>query len=107
MAIVIDLTTLAAAYAPRLMVESGHRVIRVESASGDSVRREGPYLTRTAEKILSGRLIGVFHLLAKFRNDIVHVFGYRPARHAKVFAVVGLEEHGLFGSRWCLPEPPR
>lgn len=44
MALVVDLTGLSAVYATRLLVEAGHRVIRVESAAGDEVRREGPFL---------------------------------------------------------------
>jgi len=44
MAFVIDLTRLSAAYACRLLAEAGHRVVRVEPASGDDVRRTGPFL---------------------------------------------------------------
>jgi crotonobetainyl-CoA:carnitine CoA-transferase CaiB-like acyl-CoA transferase len=44
MAMVIDLTRLSAAYAGRLLAEAGHRVVRVEAADGDDVRRAGPFL---------------------------------------------------------------
>ena len=44
MALVIDLTRLSAAYAPRLLAEAGHRVVRVEPAAGDDVRRTPPFL---------------------------------------------------------------
>jgi crotonobetainyl-CoA:carnitine CoA-transferase CaiB-like acyl-CoA transferase len=43
-ATILDLTHLAAAYGPRLLAESGHRVIRIEPADGDDVRRLGPFL---------------------------------------------------------------
>ena len=49
MALVVDLTRLTAAYAARLMVEAGHRVIRVEPAVGDDVRRESPFLDDKAD----------------------------------------------------------
>jgi CoA:oxalate CoA-transferase len=41
---VIDLTSLSGAYAARLFAESGHEVIRIESAAGDEVRRLPPFL---------------------------------------------------------------
>ena len=41
---ILDLTTLSAAYGPRLLAETGHRVIRVEHPAGDDVRRTGPFL---------------------------------------------------------------
>ena len=41
---VIDLGSLAGAYATRLLAESGHDVIRIDPAGGDSVRRTGPFL---------------------------------------------------------------
>src|SRR5688572_11974062 len=44
MARIIDLTGHAAAYAARLLVETGHDVIRVEPREGDEVRRAGPFL---------------------------------------------------------------
>jgi crotonobetainyl-CoA:carnitine CoA-transferase CaiB-like acyl-CoA transferase len=43
-ATILDCTRLAAAYGPRLLAEAGHRVIRIEPASGDDVRRSGPFL---------------------------------------------------------------
>jgi len=43
MALIVDLTKLSAAYATRLLAEAGHRVVRVETASGDDVRRTGPF----------------------------------------------------------------
>jgi crotonobetainyl-CoA:carnitine CoA-transferase CaiB-like acyl-CoA transferase len=43
-ALVVDLTGLSAVYATRLLVEAGHRVVRVEPAAGDEVRRAGPFL---------------------------------------------------------------
>ena len=44
MARIIDLTSQAAAYANRLLVETGHDVVRVEPRAGDDVRRTGPFL---------------------------------------------------------------
>lgn len=44
MARIIDLGSLAGAYATRLLAESGHDVIRIESADGDAVRTSGPFL---------------------------------------------------------------
>src|SRR5262245_45172374 len=44
MAFIIDLSRLSAAYGPRLLAEAGHRLIRVEPAAGDDVRRAGPFL---------------------------------------------------------------
>src|ERR1700751_3874642 len=44
MSLIIDLTRMSAAYGPRLLAETGHRVIRVERSSGDDVRRAGPAL---------------------------------------------------------------
>ncbi len=41
---IIDLGSLAGAYAARLLAESGHDVIRIDPAGGDSVRRTGPFL---------------------------------------------------------------
>lgn len=47
MALIIDLTRLSAAYGTRLLAEAGHRVVRVEPASGDDVRRAAPFLKET------------------------------------------------------------
>ncbi|HZT05971.1 MAG TPA: CoA transferase [Chloroflexota bacterium] len=44
MARVIDLTSPIAAYACRLLAETGHDVVRVEPRSGDALRRMGPFL---------------------------------------------------------------
>ncbi len=41
---IIDLGSLAGAYATRLLAESGHDVLRIESADGDAVRATGPFL---------------------------------------------------------------
>jgi crotonobetainyl-CoA:carnitine CoA-transferase CaiB-like acyl-CoA transferase len=41
---VLDLTDEATVFGPRLLAELGARVIRVEDAHGDSVRRRGPFL---------------------------------------------------------------
>lgn len=45
----MDLTTLPAAYATRLLVETGHDVIRVEPAAGDALRRMGPFLAERVD----------------------------------------------------------
>lgn len=47
MAVIVDLTRLSAVYATRLLAEAGNRVIRVESAAGDDVRRAGPFVRDT------------------------------------------------------------
>jgi CoA:oxalate CoA-transferase len=47
MAFVVDLTRLSAAYGPRLLAEAGHRIVRVEPAAGDDVRRAAPFLGET------------------------------------------------------------
>jgi len=57
MARIVDLTAHSGIYASRLMVESGHDVIRVEPPQGDAVRRLGPYLGGTPNLEL-----GAFHL---------------------------------------------
>jgi crotonobetainyl-CoA:carnitine CoA-transferase CaiB-like acyl-CoA transferase len=44
MARIVDLTGEAGAYGTRLLAEMGHTVVRVEPASGDAVRRLGPFL---------------------------------------------------------------
>ncbi len=44
MARIIDLTAHPGVYATRLLAETGNEVIRVESASGDDLRKLGPYL---------------------------------------------------------------
>lgn len=44
MARIIDLTAHPGVYATRLLAESGNEVIRVESATGDDLRKLGPYL---------------------------------------------------------------
>lgn len=44
MALIVDLTRLSAAYATRLLAEAGNRVVRIETASGDDVRRAGPFI---------------------------------------------------------------
>ena len=49
MAYIIDLTRLSAAYGTRLLAEAGHRVVRVEPASGDDVRRAGPFVRQTCD----------------------------------------------------------
>jgi crotonobetainyl-CoA:carnitine CoA-transferase CaiB-like acyl-CoA transferase len=41
---VLDLTPVCAAYGPRLLVEAGYDVIRIESPQGDALRRRGPFL---------------------------------------------------------------
>jgi len=42
--LILDVTGLSSVYGARLMAESGHRVIRIESAAGDEVRRTAPFL---------------------------------------------------------------
>jgi crotonobetainyl-CoA:carnitine CoA-transferase CaiB-like acyl-CoA transferase len=49
MAVIVDLTRLSAAYGPRLLAEAGHRVVRVEPAAGDDVRRTAPFLRQTCD----------------------------------------------------------
>jgi crotonobetainyl-CoA:carnitine CoA-transferase CaiB-like acyl-CoA transferase len=49
MAFIIDLTRLSAAYAARLLAEAGHRVVRVEPAAGDDVRRAPPFVRQTCD----------------------------------------------------------
>ena len=49
MALIVDLTRLSAAYAPRLLAEAGHRVVRVEPAAGDDVRRAAPFVRQTCD----------------------------------------------------------
>jgi crotonobetainyl-CoA:carnitine CoA-transferase CaiB-like acyl-CoA transferase len=44
MRLIVDLTRLSAAYATRLLAEAGNRVVRVETATGDDVRRTGPFI---------------------------------------------------------------
>lgn len=44
MAFILDLTSLSSVYGTRLLVEAGHRVVRVEPSAGDNVRRQGPFL---------------------------------------------------------------
>ncbi len=44
MALILDLTRLSAVYGTRLLVEAGHRLIRVEPPAGDDVRRLAPFL---------------------------------------------------------------
>lgn len=44
MSFVLDLTRLSAVYGTRLLAEAGHRVIRIEPATGDDVRRASPFL---------------------------------------------------------------
>ncbi len=44
MARIIDLTAHSAVYATRLLVESGHEVVRVEPPGGDALRRLKPFL---------------------------------------------------------------
>ena len=44
MARIIDLTAHSAVYATRLLVESGHEVVRVEPPGGDALRRLEPFL---------------------------------------------------------------
>ena len=41
---IIDLGSLAGAYAARLLAESGHDVIRIDPSGGDAVRDTGPFL---------------------------------------------------------------
>lgn len=45
MARIIDLTAHSVVYATRLLVESGHDVVRIEPPQGDSLRRLGPFLS--------------------------------------------------------------
>lgn len=49
MAYIIDLTRLSAVYGTRLLAEAGHRVVRVEPAGGDDVRRAGPFVRQTCD----------------------------------------------------------
>jgi len=46
---VVEMTGHPAAYAGRLLAEAGHDVIRVESPTGDELRRLGPYLGGTVD----------------------------------------------------------
>ncbi len=49
MAFIVDLTRLSAVYATRLLAEAGHRVVRVEPAAGDDVRRAAPFVRKTCD----------------------------------------------------------
>jgi CoA:oxalate CoA-transferase len=49
MALIVDLTRLSAVYATRLLAEAGNRVVRIEPASGDDVRRAGPFIGGTLD----------------------------------------------------------
>jgi crotonobetainyl-CoA:carnitine CoA-transferase CaiB-like acyl-CoA transferase len=49
MGFVVDLTRLSAAYGPRLLAEAGHRVVRIEPAAGDDVRRAAPFLRQRCD----------------------------------------------------------
>jgi crotonobetainyl-CoA:carnitine CoA-transferase CaiB-like acyl-CoA transferase len=44
MALILDLTSPVGAYGARLLVELGHEVVRIESPTGDALRKMGPYL---------------------------------------------------------------
>ena len=44
MSLILDVTGLSGVYGARLMAESGHRVIRIEPAAGDEVRRTAPFV---------------------------------------------------------------
>lgn len=44
MSLILDVTGLSGVYGTRLLAESGHRVIRIERAAGDDVRRTGPFI---------------------------------------------------------------
>jgi crotonobetainyl-CoA:carnitine CoA-transferase CaiB-like acyl-CoA transferase len=49
MALIVDLTRFSAAYATRLFAEAGHRVVRVEPACGDDIRRAAPFIRQTLD----------------------------------------------------------
>jgi crotonobetainyl-CoA:carnitine CoA-transferase CaiB-like acyl-CoA transferase len=49
MAFIVDLTRMSAAYGPRLLAEAGHRVVRVEPAAGDDIRRAAPFLRQICD----------------------------------------------------------
>lgn len=64
MATVVDLTGPSAVYATRLLVEAGHRVIRVEPPGGDAVRRMGPRIARDVPELEASAYHG-FHNAGK------------------------------------------
>lgn len=57
--LVLDLTSLAAAYGTRLLAEAGHAVVRVEPRDGDRLRRLGPQVGEASALDLEH---GAFHL---------------------------------------------
>ena len=74
---IIDLGSLAGAYATRLLVESGHDVIRIDPAGGDSVRWTGPFLGEVPDPEQ-----GAFHHFLNagkrsFSLDLVAATGWR------------------------------
>lgn len=54
MGTVVDLTGPSAVYGTRLLVEAGHRVVRVEPRGDDAVRRSGPRIARGGPEIEAG-----------------------------------------------------
>jgi crotonobetainyl-CoA:carnitine CoA-transferase CaiB-like acyl-CoA transferase len=49
MSFILDLTRLSAVYGTRLLAEAGHRIVRIESATGDDVRSASPFLRETCD----------------------------------------------------------
>ena len=88
MALIIDLTRLSAAYATRLLAEAGHRVVRVEPASGDDVRRAAPFLKETFD--LEMRWAHCFTV----RHDKVGAFRREFPPSVPVFRRKKIRDHG-------------
>lgn len=108
MALIIDLSRLSAAYGPRLLAEAGHRLIRVEPAAGDDVRRTGPFLAHQVDTEH-----GAYHQFLNAGKESITLNPQSPEGAGILRALVGnadcviVTQPFAFDANWFLEANPR
>lgn len=96
MALVIDLTRLSAAYAPRLLAEAGHRVVRVEPSVGDDVRRAPPFVRGRADLEH-----GAYHQFLNAGKESIVLAPETPAGADALAALVRIADCVIVSTPFC------
>src|SRR5579872_280255 len=96
MSLVIDLTRLSAAYAPRLLAEAGHRVVRVEPAAGDDIRRAPPFIQGHYDLEH-----GAYHQFLNAGKQSILLEPEMPAGAAALSALVRIADCVIISTSFC------
>ena len=91
MSVILDVTGLSGVYGARLLAESGHRVIRIEPAAGDEVRRTGPFIH--ADFGLEG---SAFHQFMNAGKESMVLDLSKPTARDVLLSLVRLADAAIF-----------